>query len=241
MACIGTCADGLHWDCPNAGHSYQFKTFTVLGLLTKSKRLRRSMTRLTGKADGIRFKTQSLTTSSNDETGSAATTEELGSSVSVQAGSIFRSTPEACPKACKRKKSKTLIPKNTQEKRQTEHESKMRLEKRRTAKQVTQPKNLTRSRSKSTGKGKRIRKKKRTDSEDSEEEWFCLVCCDSYANSASKEKWVQCTACNSWAHQKCTDGSAYYICHNCNSDDSDWSLTLLWHKIANCSVGSVFF
>lgn len=53
---------------------------------------------------------------------------------------------------------------------------------------------------------------------DSEEECYCLVCVEPYSNSRSKEEWVQCTTCRGWAHKECTDGSQYYVCHNCMSE-----------------------
>lgn len=46
----------------------------------------------------------------------------------------------------------------------------------------------------------------------------CIVCCEPYANSKSRETWVQCLGCKKWAHNACTAGDPYYVCHNCDSD-----------------------
>lgn len=44
----------------------------------------------------------------------------------------------------------------------------------------------------------------------------CLICNDTFGNSASGEKWIQCNMCQQWAHQLCTDyKSGVYICDNC--------------------------
>ncbi|KAL1501920.1 hypothetical protein ABEB36_007152 [Hypothenemus hampei] len=63
------------------------------------------------------------------------------------------------------------------------------------------------------------------DSSDSESEdktdCECLICDESYCNSVSGEKWVQCTNCRRWAHEKCagTSNKLVYRCINCDSDD----------------------
>ena len=46
----------------------------------------------------------------------------------------------------------------------------------------------------------------------------CLVCCEPYANSKSRETWVQCLGCRNWAHNACTSEDPFYVCHNCDSD-----------------------
>lgn len=48
---------------------------------------------------------------------------------------------------------------------------------------------------------------------DSSKKTCCLVCGESF-----EEDWVQCLECHEWAHDNCTDGNDYYVCHNC--DDS---------------------
>ena len=37
------------------------------------------------------------------------------------------------------------------------------------------------------------------------EEWFCIVCFDSYSNSAPREIWLQCHSCKGWANEACTN------------------------------------
>ena len=51
------------------------------------------------------------------------------------------------------------------------------------------------------------------------QEWYCLVCMDSYFNSKSKEIWVQCFSCKNWAHKKCISFSQSYVYHNCDADE----------------------
>lgn len=70
-------------------------------------------------------------------------------------------------------------------------------------------------------KAKRRQKQKlaeESSSDSDSDSCVCLVCLDSYANSASGEKWIQCTSCRFWAHEQCTDGGAFYVCQNCYSD-----------------------
>ncbi|XP_072403230.1 uncharacterized protein [Diabrotica undecimpunctata] len=68
-------------------------------------------------------------------------------------------------------------------------------------------------------KTKKTLKKKRTSvDEETENDCFCLVCLEAYADSRSKEKWVQCLDCKGWAHVDCTGDELHYVCHNCESD-----------------------
>ncbi|KAK9709456.1 hypothetical protein QE152_g26613 [Popillia japonica] len=39
-----------------------------------------------------------------------------------------------------------------------------------------------------------------------------------FSNSKPKEKWVQCIQCKGWAHELCSDESAFFICVHCDSD-----------------------
>lgn len=56
-------------------------------------------------------------------------------------------------------------------------------------------------------------------SDSEEDDYFCLVCTESYSDSLPGEEWVQCTSCQDWAHIRCTSGvSAIYVCMNCESD-----------------------
>ena len=56
-------------------------------------------------------------------------------------------------------------------------------------------------------------------SDDEDDEWPCLICCETF--SRPKEQWIQCQVCIFWAHLACTPGGDYFICHNCDSDDDD--------------------
>lgn len=83
-------------------------------------------------------------------------------------------------------------------------------------------KNLTGALSqKPASKGKSRKKAKKTSEveSDDEEECFCLVCLEPFSQSSSKEVWVQCTHCKLWAHELCTPGTPWYVCHNCDEDD----------------------
>jgi hypothetical protein len=70
-------------------------------------------------------------------------------------------------------------------------------------------------------KKQKSRRRKTTYDPDSEEEeeTFCLICTEAYSNSKSRERWVQCISCEMWAHEACTDGSASFVCQNCDSCD----------------------
>lgn len=56
------------------------------------------------------------------------------------------------------------------------------------------------------------------ESDDENEECFCLICCEPFSNSKSKEKWVRCIQCKGWAHELCSDGSLLFTCIHCDSD-----------------------
>lgn len=69
-----------------------------------------------------------------------------------------------------------------------------------------------------------INKKRRCyscDDDSDDDTTLCLVCCELYSYSRPGEKWIQCSACKGWAHVSCTNGSAQYLCANCDSDDSE--------------------
>lgn len=72
------------------------------------------------------------------------------------------------------------------------------------------------------GKITKHRKKKMTCrpkmSSDDEEEYYCLVCVESYGTSRPGDDWIQCFGCGMWAHEACTAGDSYYLCDNCESD-----------------------
>ncbi|KAL8585211.1 hypothetical protein ACOMHN_013226 [Nucella lapillus] len=70
-------------------------------------------------------------------------------------------------------------------------------------------------------RGEKAKKSQRKDSSSSEDsDPFCIVCCERYSASKSREKWIACVVCDQWAHEKCTSSDGFtYICHHC--DDSD--------------------
>lgn len=40
-------------------------------------------------------------------------------------------------------------------------------------------------------------------SSSSDEEYFCIICCESYSESKSGEQWIQCPICKGWTHERC--------------------------------------
>lgn len=58
------------------------------------------------------------------------------------------------------------------------------------------------------------------ESEDEDDDVFCIVCTHPY--KTSKSDWLQCRRCKNWAHAKCAKNNPLYICNNCeSSDDTD--------------------
>jgi len=55
---------------------------------------------------------------------------------------------------------------------------------------------------------------KNSDNYNKSQKTVCLVCSESF-----DEDWVQCLECGEWAHDNCTDGNDYYVCHNCYDSD----------------------
>ena len=58
-------------------------------------------------------------------------------------------------------------------------------------------------------------------SDDEDEDWPCLICCEPYSRTRPRDVWVQCQLCLHWAHEECTPGEPQFVCPNCDSDDSD--------------------
>lgn len=56
------------------------------------------------------------------------------------------------------------------------------------------------------------------DSDTEDDEYFCLVCMETWTDSVHGEQWVQCVSCKLWSHEKCTKGDPLYYCHNCESE-----------------------
>lgn len=55
----------------------------------------------------------------------------------------------------------------------------------------------------------------------SDDEYFCLICCENYRDSVPGESWIQCNLCKNWAHKKCISnrGCIYFVCNNCDSEN----------------------
>ena len=67
--------------------------------------------------------------------------------------------------------------------------------------------------------GRKPRKKTTsTLSSSDEDDWFCIVCMDTYNNSKPGEKWTKCSYCEHWAHEACTEGGLLFVCVHCESD-----------------------
>lgn len=128
----------------------------------------------------------------------------------------IRPLPKAPPRKSNRgrKTRKSTIYTDTPEKEEIreEYEAKLRKNK---AKQVKRKIDGGKCR-KTTRAGKMSNTQHESSSE--EEEFFCLVCLSPYSDSRSGEKWIQCTSCKLWAHEECTEGTPFYVCHNCDSE-----------------------
>lgn len=44
---------------------------------------------------------------------------------------------------------------------------------------------------------------------------ICVICGDTYENSASGEEWIKCNSCTKWAHDMCTEGNDIFQCPAC--------------------------
>ena len=53
-----------------------------------------------------------------------------------------------------------------------------------------------------------------------EDEYLCIICGENFYLSRPGECWLQCQMCREWAHEACITGLCYFICSNCESDDS---------------------
>lgn len=77
--------------------------------------------------------------------------------------------------------------------------------------------------SKQPGRKKQRAKAKRVEPSDSssdDDDPFCIVCCEKFSCSRSREKWIACVSCKKWAHVQCTPDDGHpYVCHHCDSDD----------------------
>lgn len=123
-----------------------------------------------------------------------------------------RPYPKAGPrKICTagRRKRKAAILTDTPEK------NALQVEQSKTVKKVKKPK------VKIDKKKKRVSKKILQSSSD-EDDYACLICCETYSESVPGEQWIQCQACKQWSHVKCVATAGLtYVCANCDSDNDD--------------------
>ncbi|KAG5862223.1 hypothetical protein JTB14_023514 [Gonioctena quinquepunctata] len=66
-------------------------------------------------------------------------------------------------------------------------------------------------------KGKENQSEANSNSSD-DGDYYCLVCLESFRNSAPNETWVQCGDCKNWSHAACIKDDPYHVCHNCESE-----------------------
>ena len=71
--------------------------------------------------------------------------------------------------------------------------------------------------------GKSNKSRQQDMSDDEDEDWPCLICCEPYSSTRPGDVglWVQCQLCLHWAHEECTPGQPQFVCPNCDSNDSD--------------------
>lgn len=149
------------------------------------------------------------------------------SNQSVFSPEALRPYPKAPPRKIgnrSRKTKKSAIYTDTPEKeavRKDYEERQKRLKNKQTKKKVLESSPGNTNKGKGKGKGKAKKRKANTPPESSEEEeYYCLLCLETYSASRSGESWIQCQGrCKQWSHVACTDGDRYYICHNCDESD----------------------
>ena len=138
-----------------------------------------------------------------------------GPSTSVTSPEQLRPYPRAPPRKTHgrgRRRGTTMIATDTPIKKKLEEIQKSR----------SQPKNSKRKLpigQRSSKKGKKASEERKL--EGNQQEWYCLVCAESYASSLPKERWVQCESCMKWSHEQCTGGNDSYICDKCDDLDSE--------------------
>ena len=71
------------------------------------------------------------------------------------------------------------------------------------------PKNVRKRKSTTSRGGKERRKAKErytssSSDSDSSDNPFCLICCERFSESRSRENWIACSSCSNWAHLECT-------------------------------------
>lgn len=160
---------------------------------------------------------------------------------STSDGHIARFTPEQVrpyPKAGQRKNNKTARKKvkssiltDTPVKDALREEEEARNERKRMKQAAPKrklPMSISNSRKKiqeRKTKKKQIEATRSSISSDDEEDCLCIICLESFSNSRSGEKWIQCRACKKWAHLHCGEDDPFYTCIHCLSnlseDDTD--------------------
>ncbi|XP_031328877.1 uncharacterized protein LOC116159918 [Photinus pyralis] len=157
----------------------------------------------------------------NSITNSRTNSPKLSTSDEVFTPHIVKPYPKAPPRQTEnkgRKKRKSTIYTDTPEKEAIQKEAEERERKKR-AKEMKVNRSLKSKCSKPKGiKKMKTTKKPKVSSDEDEEEYYCLVCMESYGTSRPGEDWLQCTGCKMWAHEACTAGDPFYLCHNCESD-----------------------
>lgn len=147
-------------------------------------------------------------------TSRASVDEATTSAVKVFSPELIRPLPKALPRkrSQNRRKIKSAVLTDTPEKEA--------LEAIETSRKLKNAKRPFFDKEKKIKKGKKKAKSvnKNDDIEKQNDDYFCLCCLESFSNSRSNEKWVQCLECKNWSHEECTKGELQYICQNCLSD-----------------------
>ncbi|CAG4941508.1 unnamed protein product [Parnassius apollo] len=132
---------------------------------------------------------------------------------------IVRPLPKAGPRksTINRKRRKTAILTDKSEKENLRKE------------QETLSKKKAKGVNKKSKAAKRVEKVKKAilqevnSDSSSDDECFCLICCEKYSDSVPDEGWIQCNLCKQWAHEKCISnrGSIYFVCISCDSENDE--------------------
>ncbi|KAJ0173951.1 hypothetical protein K1T71_010097 [Dendrolimus kikuchii] len=112
---------------------------------------------------------------------------------------IVRPLPKAGPRksTINRKRRKTAILTDTPEKENLRKEQEI------TNKKKANSVNKKNQANKKVQQVKKAILKEVNSDSSSDDEYFCLVCCEKYSDSVPGEGWIQCNLCRQWAHEKC--------------------------------------